>query len=369
MADRPSGARTEDPTPRRLQQARRAGQAARSRDLLAAVSMGAVAVTFLIDGQEWFGRLLGYLRLSLASATREVPPTAAAAQALVALALAFVPAAVVSWIVVLAVGWLQGGFSVNLNAGLPDVGRVMPKLNRLFSAAALGEAGKGLVVAAALLVIGASTVVDLAAPLLSSAGASAPRVLTLTGEAVARLISRCLLFACVWGVLDYLWQRHRHQRSLKMTREEVLRDHRESEGDPRHRAERQRIQRQLSEQQILSEIRKATVVVVNPDHIAVALRYEADGQAAPVLLAKGERLMAEQIKAIAREAGVPILRDVGLARALCTLEPGDEIPETLYEAVAEVLRVVQRLNEGPDKPPPATAPSEPAPDRSHWRRG
>jgi flagellar biosynthetic protein FlhB len=155
-----------------------------------------------------------------------------------------------------------------------------------------------------------------------------------------------------------------------MTREEVKREHRESEGDPAHRGERQRLHREILEQRMVEEVRKADFVVVNPEHIAVALRYDADADAAPVVVAKGERLVAERIKQIAREAGVPIFRDVGLARALAELGEGGEIPAELYEAVAEILRVVQslqRTNERAAEPPPA--PDKPPPvGRGEWKR-
>ena len=111
-------------------------------------------------------------------------------------------------------------------------------------------------------------------------------------------------------------------RGLRMTREEVKRESKESEGDPSHRAERQRLHRELMEQRMVAEVRKADFVVVNPDHIAVALRYDRDGDAAPVVVASGERLLAERIKQVAREAGVPIFRDVTLARSLRDLPEG-----------------------------------------------
>ena len=152
------------------------------------------------------------------------------------------------------------------------------------------------------------------------------------------------------GVADYLLVRRRHLARLRMTREEVKREHKESEGDPSHRAERQRLHRELLEQRMVAEVRKADFVVVNPDHIAVALRYDRDGEAAPVVVARGERLLAERIKQVAREAGVPIFRDVTLARSLRDLAEGTEIPEALYEAVAEILRAVYAMD-----PPPTAA--------------
>jgi type III secretion system FlhB-like substrate exporter len=174
------------------------------------------------------------------------------------------------------------------------------------------------------------------------------------------------------GAADYLWQRHRHRRDLRMTREEVKREMRDSEGDPRHKAERQRLHRALLEQRMLAEVRKADFVVVNPDHIAVALRYDRDSQGAPVVVAKGERLLAQKIKDVAREARVPIFHDVTLARSLRDVVEGDEIPEALYEAVAEILRVVQGM--AGDAGGAVAAPAEPpgpaasSPAGTHWRR-
>src|SRR5436305_1299891 len=160
-----------------------------------------------------------------------------------------------------------------------------------------------------------------------------------------------------------------------MTREEVKREAKESEGDPSHRAERQRLHRELMEQRMVAEVRKADFVVVNPDHIAVALRYDRDGDAAPVVVASGERLLAERIKQVAREAGVPIFRDVTLARSLRAVSEGDEIPAALYEAVAEVVRVVQGMPgaasgaSSPASVAPAVAPAgPPVPGGTAWRR-
>ena len=113
---------------------------------------------------------------------------------------------------------------------------------------------------------------------------------------------------------------------------------------------------------MVAEVRKADFVVVNPDHIAVALRYDRDGDAAPVVVARGERLLAERIKQVAREAGVPIFRDVTLARSLRDLAEGTEIPEALFEAVAEILRTVYAMNPTPgagtNSAPPAQPPAD-----------
>ncbi|HEX3772260.1 MAG TPA: EscU/YscU/HrcU family type III secretion system export apparatus switch protein, partial [Polyangiaceae bacterium] len=126
---------------------------------------------------------------------------------------------------------------------------------------------------------------------------------------------------------------------LRMTKEEVRRDHRDAEGDPMMRAARRRAYQDLLTQATIASVRSATVVVVNPTHLACALRYdEKGGDDAPVVVASGEGDLAAHIARAAREWGIPVVRDVPLARALVELEAGTAIPEALYEAVAEILR-------------------------------
>ena len=129
-----------------------------------------------------------------------------------------------------------------------------------------------------------------------------------------------------------------------MTKLEVQREQKEQEGDPQRKAERQRIHREILEHQMLENVARADCVIINPDHIAVAIRYDQREMEAPRVLARGHRLMAEKIKQIARQQGIPIIRNVPLARALVELELDEEIPGELYEAVAEVLRFVYRIS-------------------------
>ena len=150
------------------------------------------------------------------------------------------------------------------------------------------------------------------------------------------------------GVLDLFVQRRRLQKDLRMTREEVKREHKEEEGDPALKAERMRLHREVLAHRMVMDVPRATCVIVNPTHVAVALRYDredGDDDAAPIVLAKGEGDVARRIVAAARAAGIPVLRNAPVARSLLACELGSTIPERLYEAVAEVLRIV--LDEDP----------------------
>ncbi len=161
----------------------------------------------------------------------------------------------------------------------------------------------------------------------------------VVSEAAGTLCWRVALVGLALGVVDLVVTRSAWTNRHKMTKNEVRREHRDAEGDPQVKAARGRAYQELLAQATVANVRLASVVVVNPTHLACALRYdEKEGDAAPVVLASGEGDLAARIIQAAREAAVPVVRDVPLARALVELEVGAAIPEELYEAVAEILR-------------------------------
>ena len=168
--------------------------------------------------------------------------------------------------------------------------------------------------------------------------------------AIAKLIFGLCIRACIAllaiGIADAFYQRWTYTQELKMTRQEVKQERRDLEGSPEVKARIRRIQIQMSMKRLLAEVPKANVILVNPTHVAVALRYEAKTMEAPTLVAKGADYLAEKIAAIGRAYGVPIVRRPELARTIyLTVEPGNAIPEGLYVAVAEVLAMIYRLRQ------------------------
>jgi len=168
------------------------------------------------------------------------------------------------------------------------------------------------------------------------AGVLAPAV-------AAGLASRMGALGLLLGLLDVLVTRGAWKRRLRMTPDEVKRERRDAEGDPETKAARARAHQEMLAQAAIANVRNATVVVVNPTHLACALRYDGPGgDVAPVVVASGEGDFAEQIVRAARDYSVPVLQNVPLARALVELRVGDTIPEALYEAVAEILGELAR---------------------------
>jgi flagellar biosynthetic protein FlhB len=157
----------------------------------------------------------------------------------------------------------------------------------------------------------------------------------------SRLAFRVIAAFSVLAAADYGYQRWRHEKSLRMSRHEVQEEGRQQEGNPQIRARVRGLQQERSRRRMMDAVPKASVVVVNPTHIAVALQYENDRMRAPRVVAKGKRLIAERIVALARAAGVPIVQDIPLARALHKLvEIGGEVPVAFYRAVAKILAYV-----------------------------
>ncbi len=349
-ADETPETKTEEPTPRRRQQARDEGRIARSPELVAAALL--VTGTLLLSsiGGRTIGRHAIGLFRSGPGWLLESDPTVAGVVTLMRAvvgrtALALAPLLVGLAVVALAVGLVQSRGSASWKPLRPDLNRISPLagLRRMLGA----EAALNLVKASfKLTVLTLVTYLALrrAMPMFATLADSGPsRVIEIMESSIVRIGLSVGLAFLVLGAADYGVQFLRLEKTLKMSRHEVLQEHREQEGDPHIKARIRQIARQRARQRMLSHVAKADVVVTNPTHIAVALRYDAASGGAPVVVAMGERKLAERIKAIAKQAGIPLVENKPLARALlATCTVGAAIPPALYVAVAEILAYVYR---------------------------
>jgi flagellar biosynthetic protein FlhB len=240
----------------------------------------------------------------------------------------------------------QVGFRVAPDKLTMDFSRLAPAnpLERVLSTAALVKGGLALLKVLALAFL-AWFVLRGRVGLLAAAGDGDAGHLAARGwDLTLRLAMTVAGALFVLGALDYAYQRYRFESALRMTRQEVKEEIKREEGDPAVRARVRQIQRELARRRMMSAVPKASVVVTNPTHVAVALRYERGVTAAPRVLAKGEGFVAERIMAIARQHGIPVVERRPLARALYKLvSVGQEIPRELFYVVAEVLAYVYRL--------------------------
>lgn len=332
-----SDERTAPPSARRLREARRRGQAAVSPELTAAAALAGGLLALAAAGAGRIEGLARWLRAVLAGAPLgELEPAAALAGAARVLHDATLVPCGGALAGALLAGLLQAGFLFAPAALAPRLDRLDPLrgLRRLLSAERLGASAAGLAKAAVVLAIGMAWLRG-AAPPLAGLARLEPAALWRALPLLSSLALRLALAGAALGLLELLWARRRHLRALRLTRDEARREAREEEGDPALRGERRRLHRGLLE---AGPVSRATVVVVNPTHLAVALRHDRDDPGAPRVTAKGAGRAAARIRSSARRAGVPVVRDVPLARALHRLvEVGEEIPEELYQAAAVVL--------------------------------
>jgi type III secretion protein U len=340
-----SGDRTEDPTPRRLRQARERGQVPRSRLLSGSLVLagGSAGAALGIGGatgelRAWTATLLG----------QGAPGPAALNQALSLIVRASAPALGGAALGAAVGGLASAGWAPSAAVLVPRLERLDPLagLRRLFTWRTVTELGRSLLVA---LLLGGALVAgawNLLSPALRLVVVDAGPGFLLLRPAALSLWWRALVLAVGIGVLDLMLARRRHHRSLRMSRDEVRREHREQEGDPRHRAHRRAAHRQLLVAGRARGVKAASVVVVNPVHVAVALRWAPEECDAPYLVARGRAAEALAIRAEALSLGIPVVRDVALARGLVQYDVGEEVPEELYRAAAVVLQHALDRTEG-----------------------
>lgn len=347
--------RTEKATPRRLREARRKGQIARSRDLEQAAQLVAVLAVLGWGGPLLVTGLGHAVRVGLQglgdSPVRTVEPGELAAVALSTastLGLLTLPVSLAAILAIVATAAAQGGWNVAPEALTPNWSRLSPKngLQRM----APPRAGVDLVKVGVVVTVLCWLTVRVVQATLAGAvtlGRIDPVHAGALGWAqVERLLRQAAVALVAFGLVDYGIQRWRTGRSLRMTKQEVRDDLRLTEGSPEIKARLRRLQRELLRKRMLSAVPKATVVVTNPTHYAVALEYHRDRMVAPRVVAKGRGWLAERIREIARAHGVPIVENVPLAQALYKgAEVGDVIPGELFGAVAEVLAYLIRLKQ------------------------
>ncbi len=352
MAEDSDLERTESPSDRRLEQAREEGQVPQSRELAAFMVLFAAVLGFATMGDWLAGEARGIVRHGLSFGHDEAFNAHAMANAFVSLSadalLLAAPLFLLCVAATLATPFLLGAWVFSPKALSLDFSRLNPGrgLARMFSMHGIGELVKAILKAALVGVIVYGLVRyerdELFALLAQPLETSLVSFTRLLRFSAMLLVAGVALIAAI-DVPFQLWQ---YYSRLRMSKQELRDEAKESEGDPQLKARVRSQQREMARRRMMSEVPKADVVVTNPTHYAVALKYEAKRMAAPVVVAKGMNLIAEKIREAAREHDVPLLEAPPLARALYRhTDVGDQIPAPLYTAVAEVMAYVYQLGQ------------------------
>ncbi len=352
MADKPAAEKTEQPTPRKINKARQKGQVPQSQDLDMAVGIVVLLLSVALMAPDLFRWFKAQME---ASVSGPIGPLANP-QAFLAYWNANLTEAVLVSLPILAALSVAGiATSIAVGGMTFSFEALELKWDAINPASAIQRIGNPRSLVRLLSSIVKLLVVSLVVwfYLRDKLEALAALRWTWSSQLIGAIASltfglgiRVGIAILILGLADALYQKWQYLQEMKMTKQEVKQEHKEGEGSPEVKGRIRRIQLQMSMKRLTQEVPKASVILVNPTHVAVALRYEAKTMDAPVLLAKGADHMAQKIIQIGRSYGIPIVRRPEVARAIyASVQPGQRIPEALYLAVAEVLAMLYRLRQ------------------------
>lgn len=347
-----SGEKTERATPKRRDEARRKGNVARSPELTSALALAAIMVVLRFSGpmiwNSWQNLMNRDFTMSL--------PTNWTTSAVMGMLLmqgadavrVLIPVLAVALIVGTAVAVVQVRPMFVPTLLAPKFSRIQPLagLKRMFSARSLVELGKSIIKLAIVGGASYSVIAHVATQIRSFAEMDIVQIPAIVGGVVFSLGIRIASAMVVIAFFDFLYQRFEHEKGLRMTKQEVKDEGKQMEGNPEIKGAIRKRARQIAFRRMMEEVPKADVVVTNPTHFAIAIKYDGQSMAAPQVVAKGADLLAQRLKLRAAETGVPMVENRPLAQTLYrNVEVGEAVPADLYQAVAEVLAYVYRLRQ------------------------
>lgn len=345
------GDKTEAPTPRKRQEAREQGNIARSTDLTAALLMIAAMVLLKTYGENVINALRSFLEQMLSRPSlADLTPTSVLmdfVRALGMVGVALAPMMLGLMVIAVLANVMQVGLMLSNKRITPNLRALNPlKGWKKLLGGSRGPMQLAMSIAKLLVVAFFAWIAcrDHMPLIVMAQGLSYGEIFSLGGDVIYSIALRIGVVLFILALIDYAYQKYKIEQSLKMTKQEVKEEMRRMEGDPHIKQRRRQIAMQMATKKLQKDVPTADVVVTNPTHFAVALKYDQGTMHAPRVVAKGADLMAQRIREIAAAHGIPILERKPLARALYKMcEVGDEIPEEFYATVAEILAYVYEL--------------------------
>lgn len=351
MADQGFQERTEPATKRRRQQAREDGKVARSQELNSAFVLLSGLGLIALSGRFMLTRLCELCRRLIGQSGQiELHPDLligyfSGGMPFILLTLA--PVAVALLVIGLLVNFAQVGFVVSWKPLAPKLDALSPArgFGRIFSKRGGVELAKSLLKIALITWIAFLTLRAEIPHLTAMIGSPPLPTFAYAGTVALKLGLRVGLAILILAIFDYGFQRWDYEKEIRMSHKELEEETKQTEGDPHVKARVRATQRELARRRMMEEVKTADVVVTNPTRLAVAIKYDREAMRAPKVVAKGARLIAQRIRELAREAGIPIVEDPPLARLLFKVDLDQEVPLALFRAVAELLAYVYRLKQ------------------------
>lgn len=342
--------KTEQASPKKRADARKKGQVPTSRDVSSAILILVVVLVFKGLGPTFFAKIKGIMVATFSSLSM-APMTSSTFTGLMQQGMLSVLLIVGPIVGLMA---LVGGLSVIVQHGIlwtpdpimPQFSRIDPLagFKRIFSATAVANLIKTILKFLVIGFVAYKVFRDELSTVVTMTQLNLPEIVELSGDVLTHLVLKLGLVVAVIGAADLGFQRWEHERKLKMSKQEVKDEAKQSDGTPLVKSRIRSLQREMAKKRMMADIPTADVIVTNPTHLAVALRYQASDMGAPRVVAKGAGFIAERIKAIAAEHKIPIVENKPVARSLFkTVDIGKEIPSEIYRAVAEILAYVYKL--------------------------
>ena len=352
MTEETDQEKTEQATSKRRQDAREKGQVAKSRELASVAVLGACLVYFYFGASAMATRLMELMRTSFRKSGQmtisidNIQPllTDLIFQTFALLA----PFLLVAIIAGFMINILQVGILFSAEAITPKFSKIDPfkGLQRLFSLRSLVELVKSILKMAIVGFVAYLTIKGESHKLLPLVDLGVRDILGYMGEVSFKILYSTCWVLLILAILDYGYQKWEHERSLKMSLKEIKEENRQTEGDPLIKGRIKRLQREMAKKRMMAAVPKVDVVITNPTHLAVAIRYEPETMNAPRVIAKGADFLAEKIKELARNSGVPVVENRLVAQVLYKMTAVEQaVPENLYKAIAEILAHVYSLKQ------------------------
>ena len=345
------GEKTEAPTPRRLSEARQHGQIAKSADLTAALGLLGGLLCLRWFGSGVLASLMAFLRENLGErdplTVGQIDVIPVMMTILMTVLASAGPIVASLMVVALIANLMQVGWLFTWDPLMPKLNKLNPfsGVGRLFSSRSVVQLAINLVKLAVIGGVAWSAIRGRSGQIMAALDVDGGGLLVLIATIIFDVGIRMALAMLLIALIDYIWQKWRYIRDMRMTKQDVKEEMRRMEGDPIIKQRRRRMQLAATLQKIRSTVPKADVVVTNPTHYAIAIGYDADSMGAPRVLAKGQDYIAMKIREIAALHRIPIIERKPLAQALYkTVEVGQEIPEQFYKAIAEILAYVYEIS-------------------------
>ncbi len=344
--------RTERATPRKREEARKKGQVARSREVVSAAVLSACLICLYFQASGTMERLMNMMRSafrrSIAVTLNADTVPALFSQTVLEVLILLAPLFLTVVLAGLAANTFQVGFQITAESVTPKLSKINPLegFKRLFSLQSLMELVKSVMKLAIVGFVAYLSVRSELGQIIPLMDQSTPDIIRFIGRMSFRILATTCVILAVLAILDYAYQRWEHERNLRMSRQELKDETKETEGDPLIKSRIRRIQQEMARKRMMAAVPKADVVITNPTHLAVAIQYDPERMAAPTVVAKGRGFVAATIREVAERSGVPVIENKPVAQVLYKMvDVSGVIPENLYKAVAEILAFVYRLRE------------------------